>query len=54
MSLIADPFPIFRAPKNVFISMSKRLCFRGPFDRHINKWVETLLQSKRGDLYHIY
>ena len=31
--------------------MSKKSCFRGPFDRQRNKWVETLLQSQGQSLY---
>ena len=54
MTIIADVFPELPAPKNVVRSMSKKLCFTGPFDRQHGKWVETLLISERQHLYHIY
>ena len=54
MTFIADVFPKLRAPKNVVRKTSKKSCFRGPFDRQHGKWVETLLQSKREPLYHVY
>ena len=34
--------------------MSKKPCFRGPFDGKDGKRVETLLQSEQQQLYHIY
>ena len=34
--------------------MSIKSCFRGPFDRQHNKWVETPWQSERQHLYHIF
>ena len=54
MALIAVVFPKLRAPRNVVRYMSQNLCFRGTFDRQHGKWVETLLQSERKDLSHIY
>ena len=44
MTLIADVFPELPYPRNVLRSMSKKLCFTGPFDRQHSKWVETLVQ----------
>ena len=54
MTLIADVIPELPAPKNVLRSMSKKCSFTGPFDRQHSKRVETLLQSERQNLYHIY
>ena len=54
MTLIAEVFLELPAPKNMVGSMSKKLCFRGPFDSQHGKWVETLLQSERQQLYNIY
>ena len=54
MPLTADVFRVKPAPKNVFRSISKKLCFRGPFDRQHGKWVETQLQSERKHLYNIF
>ena len=54
MTLIADAFPKLRAPKIVVRKISKKPCFRGPFDRQHKKWVERVLQSERQHLYHIY
>ena len=54
MTLMADVFPKLPALNNVFTAMSKKLCFRGPFDRQHGKGVETLLQSEREHLYHIH
>ena len=53
MTLIADLFPKLRTPKNVVPYMSKKSCFKGPFDRQHGKRVETLLQSEREHRYHI-
>ena len=46
MTVIADVFPESPAPKKVVRPMSKKLRFRGPFNRQNEKWVETLLQSE--------
>ena len=43
MTLIADLFPKLRAPKNVVRYMSKKSCFKGPFDWQHGKRVQTLL-----------
>ena len=50
MTLIADVFPELLAPKNLVRSMSKKLCFRGPFDGQNGKWVETFVESERQNL----
>ena len=42
MTLVADLFLEIPAPKNMFRSMSKKPCFRGPLDREQGKCVETL------------
>ena len=54
MTLIAYVFPELPAPKNVLRSISKKLCFRVPFNKQHGKWVETLLQSERQHLYNIH
>ena len=54
MTLIAGVFPQLPGPKDVVRSMSKKLCFTGPFNTQHGKWVETLLQSERQHLYNIY
>ena len=46
MTFIADLFSELPAPKYVVGSMSKKLCFTGPFKRQHEKWVKTLLQSE--------
>ena len=43
MTFIADLFPKLRAPKNVVRYMSKKYCFKGPFDWQHGKRVQTLL-----------
>ena len=53
MTLIADFFPKLRTPKNVVRYMSKKSCFKGPFDRQHVKRVQTLLESQRQHRYHI-
>ena len=54
MTLTVDVFPQLPAPKKVVRSISKKLGFRGDFDRQYAKWVETLLQSEEQHLYNIY
>ena len=46
MTLIADVFPEFPAPKNMVTEMSKKPYFRGPLAREHGKLVETLFQSE--------
>ena len=46
MTLIADLFAKLRTPKNVVRYLSKKSCFKGPFDRQHGKRVQTLLQSE--------
>ena len=41
--LIADLFPKLRTPKNVVRYLSKKSCFKGPFDWQHGKRVQTLL-----------
>ena len=54
MTLIADFFPKLRTPENVARYMSKKSCFKGPFDRQHRKRIQTLLQSGQQHCYHIY
>ena len=53
MTLIADLFPKLHTPKNVVIYMSKKSCFKVPFDRKHGKWVQTVLRSEPHHRYHI-
>ena len=52
--LIADVFQKLCTPKYMVIQMSKKSCFRGPFNKEHGKRTQTLLKSKRQHLYHIY
>ena len=54
IALIADIFTELPVPKNMIRPISKKSCFRRPFERQHGKWVETLLQSERHYLYNIY
>ena len=54
MILRADVFLNLRTPNNVVRQMSKKSRFRGPFDKRHDKRAETLLNSERQHLYHIY
>ena len=53
MTFIADLFPKLRIPKNVVRYLSKKPCFKGPFDREHGKRVQTLLRSEPQHRYHI-
>ena len=53
MTFIADLFPKLRTPKNVVRYMSKKSCFKGPFDWQHGKRVQTLLLSEPQHRYHI-
>ena len=53
MTFIADLFPKLRTPKNVVRYMSKKSCFKGPFDWQHGKRVQTLLWSELQHRYHI-
>ena len=46
MTFIVDFFPKLRTPENVVRYMSKKSCFKGPFDRQHGKLVQTLLQTQ--------
>ena len=54
MTLMADVFPKLRTPKNVDREMSKKFCLRGPLDKQHGKRAQTLLESERQRLYHIF
>ena len=45
MALIPDLFWKLGIPENVVRYMSKKSCFKGPFDRQQGKRVQTLLRS---------
>ena len=53
MTFIADLFAKLRTPKNVLRYLSKKSRFKGPFDRHHGKRVQTLLRSEPEHRYHI-
>ena len=53
MTLIADLFPKLRTHKNVVRYISKKSCFKVPFDRKHGKRVQTLLRSEQQQRYHI-
>ena len=53
MTLIADLFAKLRTPKNVVRYMSKKSCFKEPFDKQHGKRVQTLLRSEQQHRYHI-
>ena len=54
MTLIDDVFLNLRTSKIVARQMSKNSRFKGPFDKLHGKRAETLLESERHHLYHIY
>ena len=53
VTLIAYVFPELQTAKDVVRQMSKKSCFRRPFDKQHGKRSKTLLKSPREDLYHI-
>ena len=53
MTLRADLFPKLRTPESVVRYMSKKFCFKVPFDRKHGKRVQTLLRSEPQHRYHI-
>ena len=54
LNLIADVFSKLRKPRDVVRLMYKRSRFRGYLKRLHGKQAETLIQSQRQHLYHIY
>ena len=54
MTIIAYVFPKLQTAKYVVRQMSKKSCFRRPFDKQNGKWSQTLMKSVRQHLYHIY
>ena len=54
MTLIAYIFPKLWTPKNVVRSISKKSCFRKPFEKQCGKRDQTLLKSERQQYYSIY
>ena len=47
-------FKITDCKKDVKRHMSKKSCFRSPFNRQHGKWSQDPLKSARQHLYHIY
>ena len=54
MILIANVFLNLGTPEKVVRQMSKRSCFRGPFDNEHGRQAETLLKSEQQRLHQIY
>ena len=54
MTIIAYVFPKLQTAKYVVRQMSKKFCFRRPFDKQNGKRSQTLMKSVRQLLYHIY
>ena len=54
MTLLANSFPKLRTSEKGVRYMSKKSRFKGPFDRHNGKRVQTLLRSERQHCYHIF
>ena len=54
ITLIAYFFLRLRPAKNVVRYMCKKYRFRVPFQKEHGKWVATLFQFDRQNLYHIY
>ena len=48
-----DLFPKLRTSRNVVRYLSKKSCFKGPFDKQHGKRVQTLLRSEPQQRYHI-
>ena len=53
MTFIADLFPKLRTAKNVVRYLSKKSCFKGPFDWQHGKRVQTLFRSEPQHRCHI-
>ena len=54
MKVIAEVFPKWRTPKNLFRSMPKKSLFKGSFEMQHGKWAQTLLKCQGQLLYDIY
>ena len=54
MTLIAYVFPKLQTAKDVVREVSKKSCFRRPFNKLHGKRSQTLLKSARQHLDHIY
>ena len=54
MTPIANVFPKLRTSKNLVRKISKEYRFRVPLDKQHGKRTQTLLKSKRRNVYHIY
>ena len=54
MALVADVFPNIRNLKNVVTSISKKSCFRSPFEKQDIKRDQILLKVERHHIYHLY
>ena len=54
MNLIGYVLTKLQAPKDVVKQMSKKTCFRRPYEKWNVKWSETRLKSARQHLYQIW
>ena len=54
MTLIANVFPKLGTPKKLIRKMSEKFRFKGPLHKKHGKRAQTLLQSERRELYHIF
>ena len=54
MTLIAYVFSKLRTANDVVRQMSKKFRFRKPFEKRRVKQSQTLLNSERQQLYHVY
>ena len=53
-TFIASVFPKLKTVKDKIILMSKKACFRTPFDSQHAKGSQALLESPRGHIYYIF
>ena len=53
MALVADVFPNIRNLKNVVTSISKKSCFRSPFEKQDIKRDQKLLKVERHDKHYL-
>ena len=54
VTVIGDFIPKLRTSKKVITWMSAKSCFWGLFNKQHGKRIQTLLESRRQHLYHIY
>ena len=52
MTLLANLFPKLRTTEKAARYMSKKSCFKGPFDRQHGKRVQTLFRPEQQHRHH--